>query len=271
MTESPPPFLRGEGAAGPRRTLLPLLLAPALSACAGVSFHGEPNAEEIETFTEAFEDGDTFDIKNTNGWISLKAWDRREAEITARKVGPSEAALRNLKVEVERTGDGVRVRTRSDRRRRWGRQQGSVRYSVRLPRRANLRIETVNGTIDAEGFDGELAAQTVNGSLTLNGHRGSVNAKTVNGHIDTELARFARGERHAFHTVNGRVQLTLGPEAQGEVDARAVNGRVEFEIPDAENLSTPTRRRKRVRVGEGGGECRVRTVNGSIRVARANP
>lgn len=246
-------------------------LPAAGAGCAAMVFHGEPNAEEIETFTEPFRDGETFDLKNVNGWISLEGWDRQEAEITARKVGPSEAALQNLEVEVDRTGDGLRVRTRYPRRkRRWGRPQGSVRYSVRLPRRANLRIETVNGAIDSRGFNGELTAQTVNGSLTLQGQSGSVNAKTVNGHIECELDRFAADERHNFHTVNGRVRLTLGPEAQGRVDARAVNGRVELELPEAENLTTPTRRRKRVQVGEGGGECRVRTVNGSIRVARAN-
>lgn len=263
---------------GPGRRAFPLLaaalslglLAPG-AGCAAMVFHGEPNAEEIQTFTEPFRDGETFHLKNVNGWISLEGWDRQEAEITARKVGPSEAALRNLEVEVDRTADGLRVRTRYPRRkRRWGRPQGSVRYSVRLPRRANLRIETVNGAIDSSGFDGELTAQTVNGSLTLGGQSGSVNAKTVNGHIECELDRFAADERHNFHTVNGRVQLTLGPEAEGRVDARAVNGRVELELPDAENLTTPTRRRKRVQVGEGGGECRVRTVNGSIRVARAN-
>lgn len=263
---------------GLRRRVLPALfvglslgLAGFGAGCAAMVFHGEPNAEEIETFTEPFRDGETFHLKNVNGWIALEGWDRQEAEITARKVGPSEAALRNLEVEVDRTADGLRVRTRYPRRkRRWGRPQGSVRYSVRLPRRANLRIETVNGAIDSSGFEGELTAQTVNGSLTLGGQSGRVNAKTVNGHIECELDRFAADERHHFHTVNGRVQLTLGPEAEGRVDARAVNGRVELELPDAENLTTPTRRRKRVQVGEGGGECRVRTVNGSIRVDRAN-
>ena len=62
------------------------------------------------------------------------------------------------------------------------------------------------------------------------------------------------------------MQLTLGPEARGRVDARAINGRVIMELADLEHLDTPTRRHKRVQVRDGGGECRVRTVNGTIHV-----
>jgi len=101
--------------------------------------------------------------------------------------------------------------------------------------------------------------------------RGRINAETVNGSIACELDRLVAGERHSLRTVNGTVELVLGPEAEGEVDARAVNGRVRMDIEGATNLATPTRTRKSVRFGEGeGGACRVRTVNGAIRVTRAD-
>ena len=93
-----------------------------------------------------------------------------------------------------------------------------------------------------------------------------MNAKTVNGRIECELDSFGEGERHSLRTVNGRVQLTLGPEASGQVDARAINGRVIMELANLEHLDTPTRRHKKVQLGDGGGECRVRTVNGTIHV-----
>ena len=129
----------------------------------------------------------------------------------------------------------------------------------------------MNGTVEVSGIHGDVVAQTVNGSLLLSEQRGSVNAKTVNGRIECELDAFRKGEEHSFRTVNGRVQLTLGPEPHGTVDARAVNGRVVLELDDAENLETPTRRRKTVRVGEGGGACRIRTVNGAIHIANEEP
>ena len=143
-----------------------------------------------------------------------------------------------------------------------------MHFTVRLPERADLRLETVNGPVEIEDVTGKLEAQTVNGVLRVSGHRGSVNAQTVNGRIESALEEMAAGTRHSFRTVNGRVDLTLGPEARGKVDARAVNGRVILELLDEpRHLDPPTRGRKSVQVGEGGGECRVRTVNGAIRVA----
>ena len=241
--------------------------AVAGSANCAVPFQTEPNVEETETFTEPFAAGALLDLRNINGRVAITAWDRDEAEIVARKVGPSSAALEDIRIELNRSSRGLQVRTRYPKKgRMWGQRYGSVHYSIRLPESADLRISTVHGPVEVAEFSGELEAQTVNGSLRLTGHRGSVNAKTVNGQIDCELDGFGEGESHSIRTVNGRVRLTLGPEARGRVDARAINGRVIMELADLEHLDTPTRRHKRVQVRDGGGECRVRTVNGTIHV-----
>ena len=257
---------------GARLGSRPLALFLGASALIGAAncaapFQSEPGIEETETFTQPFAAGDLLDLRNVNGRVAVTSWDRDEAEIVARKVGPSSAALSEIRVEINRSSQGLQVRTRYPKKgRMWGHKYGSVHYSIRLPGRADLRISTVHGPVEITGITGAVEAQTVNGSLRLAGQRGSVNAKTVNGRIDCELDSLGEGEKHSFRTVNGRVQLTLGPDASGLVDARAINGRVVVELADLEHLDAPTRRHKKVRVGEGGGECRVRTVNGTIHV-----
>ncbi len=256
---------------GGRDAAIALVLG--VSALAGaancsVPFQPEPNVEETETFMEPFAAGELLDLRNVHGRVAVTSWDREEAEIVARKVGPSSAALEDIRVEVNRSSRGVQVRTRYPKKTRmWGQRYGSVHYSIRLPENADLKIANVHGPVEVAEISGEVEAQTVNGSLRLTGHRGNVNAKTVNGGIECEFDSFGEGDRHSLRTVNGRVQLTLGPEARGQVDASAINGRVIMELADLEHLDTPTRRRKRVRVGEGGGECRVRTINGTIHVS----
>ena len=241
--------------------------AVAAAANCTVPFPAEPNVEETETFTEPFGAGELLDLRNIHGRVAVTSWDREEAEIVARKVGPSSTALDDIRIEVNRSSRGLEVRTRFPKKRRmWGQRYGSVHYSIRLPESADIKISTVHGPVEVAEFAGELEAQTVNGSMRLTGHRGSVNAKTVNGRIECELERFGEGATHSLRTVNGRVRLSLGPEARGQVDARAINGRVIMELADLEHLDAPTRRHKRVRVGDGGGECRVRTVNGTIHV-----
>ncbi len=250
----------------------PLALLLGVSALTGaasctVPFQPEPNVEETVSFTEPFRAGDLLDLRNIDGRVAVATWDREEAEIVARKVGPSSAALEEIRVEVNRSSRGLQVRTRYPKKSRmWGQRYGSVHYSIRLPRTADLRISTVHGPIEVEGISGAVEAQTVSGSLRLTGQRGSVNAKTVNGRIECELDSFGEGDKHSLRTVNGRVELTLGPEASGQVDARAINGRVIMELANLEHLDTPTRRHKKVQVRTGGGECRVRTVNGTIHV-----
>ncbi len=253
---------------------LPLLFAVpgavAATNCA-TAFDSRPNAEQTETFSEPFPAGDLLDLRNVNGRVIITGWDRDEAELVARKWGRSESGLREIEIEVDRTRDGLRVRTRYPKRgRMWGQKYGSVDYTIRLPERADLRIETVNGPVEVSGITGVIEAQTVNGSLRFREQRGSVNAKTVNGRIECELDGFGEGEAHSFRTVNGRVDLTIAGAANGEVDASAVNGRVVLDLGDSEHLATPTRRKKRVRLGEGGGECRVRTVNGAIHILAAD-
>ncbi len=243
------------------------LAAPACSA----SFTGDPGSEETRVFQEAFEDGEVFDLRNINGTVRIDSWDEDGAEITARKVGTNPAALRDMTVEVRQTADGVRVRTRHAKRvfgDGWSRRRGKVDYKVRLPASAEVRVETVNGPVEVAGFHGRVEAQTVNGRILMANQSGEVTAKTVNGPIECELEDFREGASHTFRTVNGAVEVTLGRDARGEVDAAAMNGSVRLDIPDAENLETPTRRVKKVRIGEGeGGTCRIRTMNGAILVA----
>ncbi len=242
---------------------LALLVLFAASGCSA-SFPGGSGSEETQVFREDFQDGEAFELRNINGKVRVESWEEAGAEIHARKVAANPAALRETTVEIRRTGDGLRVRTRHAKR--FFGQGVRVHYRVRLPAAAEVRIETVNGPVEVAGFSGPVEAQTVNSGIRLEGQRGRVNARTVNGAIECELEEL--GADHSLRTVNGQVELTLGAGASGEVDAQAMNGRVRLDLPDATNLKTPTRRGKKVRLGDGdGGTCRIRTMNGTIRVA----
>ncbi len=249
-------------------SLAPLVLA--LPGCA-IAFQPGSGAERTEVFTEEFAPGDRLEVRNLNGRVVIAGWERDLAEITARKVGSSQSALDEVEVEIHQTPDGVRVRTVHPRRGHlWRGGNARVEYEVRVPRNADLRIDSVNGPVSVSDIQGDVQAQTVNGPIRLRGHHGSVHAQTVNGGIDCELERFDAGTEHSFRTTNGRVELAFGPGANGQVDARAVNGRVVVESEELQHLETPTRRRKHVRLGDGEGECRVRTLNGAIHIVTAD-
>ncbi len=251
---------------------LPAAAAVILTASGcSLSFPGDPGSEETRVFREDFSDGEVFDLRNINGAVRIESWEEEDAEISARKVATNPAALRDLTIEVRRTSDGLRVRTRHAKRvfgQGWNRHRGRVHYQVKLPASAEVRVETVNGPVDIAGFHGRVKAQTINGRIRMEDQRGQVTAKTINGPIECDLEELGAGADHSFRTVNGTVELTLGPGSRGEVDAQAMNGRVRLDLPGAENLKVPTRRGKKVRIGDGaGGTCHIRTMNGAILVA----
>lgn len=139
----------------------------------------------------------------------------------------------------------------------------SVEYRIKAPAGAALRIETVNGGLDAVGFASQISAETVNGGIHVE-TTGAARAETVNGGIDARMG--ARFESAHFETVNGGIDLALPNDASAEIEAEVVNGGIscDFDLQSAHK----TRRSLRGTIGSGGPKLALETVNGGIRIAR---
>lgn len=242
-------------------------------------------AASAGTLTETFEEsyrvtpGQKLELSNENGGITIESWDRPQVQIEAEKVvkGSGQAAreaLAELAIEVRETREGIEVVTRSPRKRGEGllhwlagnHVETHVSYRIRVPRKFDVRLETINGTIRASDLDGALFFETINGSIRLARAAGSLEASTVNGSIEAELNRVNRGSSMKLATTNGRISLALPSDFQAEIDAATTNGSVESDFP----ISATSFRKTRVKgsINGGGAMLRLRTTNGSIRLAR---
>jgi hypothetical protein len=66
----------------------------------------------------------------------------------------------------------------------------TIHYQVFLPRKAKLRVETINGNIDIEGASEEVFAKTISGFVDLNwsGTKGAnLSMKTITGEVYSDL------------------------------------------------------------------------------------
>jgi DUF4097 and DUF4098 domain-containing protein YvlB len=134
--------------------------------------------------------------------------------------------------EAQRLADGVRlvvegstVRVQELERIR----HGGVQLIVEAPSGARIDVETTNGPIAVDGFDGNLNARASNGPINLDGVSGVVRGVATNGPISISSS----SGNIDVETQNGPITVGLdGAEWQGELQARAQNGPLTVTVPE---------------------------------------
>ncbi len=236
-----------------------------------------------ETFdkTYPFRPGQRFELKNSNGSVRIYTWDREEVRIEAVKRvkcgsrSQAEKLMREIRIEVEETGDGLRVNTYLPRTASRGflswlfdgfsSYSVSVKYSVWLPAHADAEIRTVNGSIYAKEVDGKVSLRSTNGKIQVENARGDLQASTTNGSISVELLEVDPDANLRLRTTNGSVKLYLPRDFEGEISARTTNGSIATDFP-IEVSGKISRHLLHGRIGNGTAVCDIATTNGSVKI-----
>jgi hypothetical protein len=208
-------------------------------------------------------------IVNTNGRIEVEGVEGATVEVEALKIasGATEQLARDLlpriPIEEHATPDFVSIETR----RLNGFLIGAsyeVRYKVKMPRGATIRVTTVNGGVSVTGMEGRVIARTTNGGIVATEIAGGIEARSVNGGVRVQLVSTGT-QPTELRTVNGGIRLALAPTAKATVKATWVNGGINlmglpFEIQEQ------ARRRFEGRLNGGGASVEMATVNGGITI-----
>jgi hypothetical protein len=143
----------------------------------------------------------------------------------------------------------------------------SVNFTVRVPQGVRFIGRNVNGGVEARSIGGDVEAYTVNGGVNISA-AGNAQAKTVNGSINASVGDANWTSKLEFETVNGSITLDLPAQTSTELEAETVNGDISTDFP----LTVQGRFGRRHvsgTIGSGGRELQLATVNGDIRVRRA--
>jgi hypothetical protein len=242
-----------------------LLLAGALSL-ALPGFAADENFHQIYPLPS----GGSFALENVNGSVHVEGWDRDEVEVSAVKTGQNDTHdLDKVKIEVESRPGQVAVHTC------YPKGQGAdvaVEYHVHVPYRVLLgSIETVNGSVTVRGIEGGGELKSVNGNVEVFDSAGRFSEKTTNGNLRLELRQLMAGGPMNLETVNGSVLLGLPPGARGDLKVLSMNGDFYSELPVSSSAGSPAARAFHAKLGSGGGEISVRTINGGIRLVVQRP
>jgi hypothetical protein len=213
---------------------------------------------------------------------------------------------KNLTITTKQDGDAVEVsaRTRSGFSLGWGGMHRSLRIEVRMPREADLNVDTGDGSVESDAITGNVDIHTGDGHIRLDGGKGDIRLRTGDGSIEGRdldgkldatsgdghitldgrfdtlniktgdgsiTARANPGSKVAsswnVHTGDGSVTMSLPGDLQANIDASTNDGRISLGIPVMVegNLGTSKIQGK---MNGGGQPLTIHTGDGSIHLSK---
>jgi hypothetical protein len=256
----------------------------------------------VQRVTMAFSDPakpGTVEVDVVTGNITIKGTNRKDVQIEAHATSgrrvprrrpddePPPPGLRRLTqnspFNVEEDRNTISIDVDSPMR--------GMDFTIEVPLRTSLALETVSGSIIVEGVEGELEVEAVNGPVTLTNVGGSVVAHSVNGKVTATVTRATPQKPMAFTSLNGAVDVTLPAAIKANLKLRSDQGDVytDFDLQPRQESSNanpnPNPRVDRPRNGRrdaveidnaiygsvngGGPDFEMRTFNGNVYVRKA--
>ncbi|HUP89973.1 MAG TPA: DUF4097 family beta strand repeat-containing protein [Longimicrobiales bacterium] len=239
-----------------------------------------PATAQDWSWHKALASGKTIEIKGINGDITAQAATGNEVEVVARK-SAKRSDPDDVKIEVVESANGFTIcALYPDARRgeanecqpgRGGRMNNrnndtEVDFEVRLPRGVHFSGRTVNGSVRATGLTARVVGHTVNGGVRIS-TTGLAEASTVNGGVNVRMGQTNWTDDLAFSTVNGSITLEMPGQLDTDVQASTVNGSISTDWPlTVRGKWGP--RRMNGRIGNGGRDLELSTVNGDIEIRK---
>lgn len=236
-------------------------------------------------------------VDNVFGSIDVRGYDGQGVELLVQKTirAKNQEKIQKAKEEVhlEITTEGNTIdiyvdgpfRCSNDRSRwrSWQDPGYEVHYdfTLKVPRQTSLYLKTVNkGKITVQNVKGEFAVRNVNGEIEMVRVAGSGEAHTVNGKVQVLFIQNPRSDC-SFRTINGNIEVTFLDDLSADFRLKTFNGDAYSDFPFSYTTAKPAvQGRKKgkyvyksdsftgVRIGKGGPEIKMDTLNGDILIAK---
>jgi hypothetical protein len=250
--------------------------------------------EEIRK-TLTFQDpSQTKDLQVDNIWgsIEVTGTDGDRVELVAHKTIKARAEARiqmaeeEVKLDITEEKNIIDIyvdgpfRDRNRERERWQDPGYEVHYDfeIKVPRKTNIFLKTVtDGDIEVTAVEGEFEVNNVNGKIRMNDVAGSGIAHTVNGGVKVSFTKNPESNC-SFKTINGDIEVafTKNLSADFRLKSRFGDAYSDFQVSYLPARQAATAERKDgkyvyksnrfidIRIGSGGPEIRMDTLNGDI-------
>jgi hypothetical protein len=171
-------------------------------------------------------------VDTNDGAVRIATGDGKQVEF--RVIYDGYELNKTIHVDSRQDGDSVQVNARVTGHWgfSWGRGQRGPRIEVRMPKDADLQIDTGDGSVETQPLSGHVKIHTGDGSVRVQAVNGSVDIDTGDGSITVEGAK---GDIR-LHTGDGHIEAR---NLDGRVDANSGDGHIKIDGRlDALNVKT---------------------------------
>jgi DUF4097 and DUF4098 domain-containing protein YvlB len=157
-------------------------------------------------------------VDTNDGAVRVTTSDTKEVEFRVEYQGLE--LNKNLRVESHQNGDKVELTAHMTGHWginfSWGHNSRNLRIEVRMPKDADLQVETGDGSVEVSRIDGNVTVHTGDGSVKANTLSGTIDLHTSDGSI-------------AVDTLKGDIRLRTG---DGSIEARDLDGKLQADSGD---------------------------------------
>lgn len=250
------------------RNLRILWLAPSLALLSAIAASGQETKNFHWNGKIAVDQ--TVTVKTINGEVQAEPSSSGDIEVTAEASGTH---AQEVNFEVRPDSNGVTIcetypghnSCDGNSTGHHGEDHTRISYQVRVPAANRFAGRSVNGNIKADNLDRQVTAKTVNGAVRVS-TKSWAEADSVNGSVEAMMGDTNWNGTLRISSVNGTVHVGLPADANAEIDVRTVNGSFKSDFPVA--TQSFMSHHIQGRVGSGGRELKLETVNGSVHLTK---
>ncbi len=260
-----------------------------------------------ENFNVRFPAGAKLVLKNTNGSIKIRSQETNRCEIKAntkiatRDEERGQRLLKRVSIDVRPSEKivWVEVQLAEDLQ---GSQLVKVDFEITLPKKADLKLTTGNGSVDLTDISGDIKCDIGNGIITaeeisgstrlsinfgeiwvrkadfkkslITANNGPVTCEDISGNIHVKVnsgdvkVRYAEAAPSvcnvSISTNNGDIDITGPVDFSAMVEAKTMVGAIETDLPLTVKRTGGSKASGKI--GKGEGKLRLRTTIGSIKI-----
>ncbi len=171
-------------------------------------------------------------VDSNDGSVRIATGDSKQVEF--RVIYEGYELNKNLHIDSRQDGDSVQLNARVTGHWgfSWGRGHRGPRIEVRMPKDADLQIDTGDGSVETQPISGRVKIHTGDGSVRVQAVEGNVDIDTGDGSITVEGAK---GDIR-LHTGDGHIEAR---NLDGRLDANSGDGHIKIDGRlDALNVKT---------------------------------
>jgi hypothetical protein len=202
-----------------------------------------PPLAHAEEYAKSFDISARANVRvNTNdGSVRVYAGDSKKVEFHVEYLGYD--LNKNLRIDTRQDGDKVELTARITGHWgfSWGGNSRRLHIEVRMPKDADLQVETGDGSVETSGINGNVGVHTGDGSVKANTLSGTIDLHTNDGSITVD-------------TLKGDMRLRTG---DGSIEARDLDGKCDADSGDGHVRIAGRFDSLNIKTGDGSVDTRV--------------